>query len=67
MVFQYGPLTLKEIRRVARVTVETLANCDLNCCLFGSAACAIYGMANRVPNVSDSLFTLIRIFKTSIL
>jgi len=41
---------LKEIEKVARVTTATLAEYGLECCLFGSTACAMYG-ASRVPNV----------------
>ncbi|KAG5653857.1 hypothetical protein H0H81_009936 [Sphagnurus paluster] len=46
-------LTAQEIRRVARTTIATLAGQGLESCLFGSAACAIYGMTHRVPNDVD--------------
>ena len=45
------PLIAREIRKVARATVNALAVNGLRSCLFGSAACAIYGMRNRIPNV----------------
>jgi hypothetical protein len=45
------PLTGREIRKAARAAVAVLEAYDLRCCLFGSAACAIYGMENRAPNV----------------
>lgn len=45
------PLTGKEVRRAARAAVAVLEANGLDCCLFGSAACAIYGMENREPNV----------------
>lgn len=47
------PLTGREIRKAARAAVSALEENNLNCCLFGSAACAIYGM-DREPNVSQS-------------
>ncbi|RDB18619.1 hypothetical protein Hypma_014709 [Hypsizygus marmoreus] len=53
MPYPTGPLTGKEIRKVARATITTLAEEGLDACLFGSAACAIYGMENREPNDID--------------
>ncbi|KAF8219289.1 hypothetical protein L208DRAFT_767547 [Tricholoma matsutake] len=47
------PLTGKEVRRAARAAVAVLEANGLDCCLFGSAACAIYGMENREPNDVD--------------
>lgn len=44
-------LTKKDVRRVARRVVETLEQGGYTCCLYGSAACSVYGMG-RVPAVS---------------
>ncbi|KAF8631096.1 hypothetical protein AX17_005141 [Amanita inopinata Kibby_2008] len=50
------PLTAHDIRRVARRTVDTLRdNGYSHCCLFGSAACSVWGMDNRIPNDIDVL------------
>jgi hypothetical protein len=49
------PLTGREIRKAARAAVTVLEANGLSCCLFGSAACAIYGMENREPNVRTYL------------
>ncbi|PFH48735.1 hypothetical protein AMATHDRAFT_149189 [Amanita thiersii Skay4041] len=46
-------LPASEIRRVSRRTVEALERLDYECCLFGSAACHLWGMAHRVPNDID--------------
>lgn len=45
--------TPEEIRKTARAAVSALEKNNLKACLFGSAACAIYGMENRVPNDVD--------------
>ena len=49
-------LTKEDIRKTARATALALAASNLDCCLFGSAACSMYGMS-RVPNVSVGLLT----------
>ncbi|KIL64856.1 hypothetical protein M378DRAFT_178612 [Amanita muscaria Koide BX008] len=48
-------LTKKQVRRVARRTVEALKANGYTCCLFGSAACSMIGGndASRVPNDLD--------------
>jgi hypothetical protein len=46
--------TPDEIRKTARAAVSALEKNNLKACLFGSAACAIYGMENRDPNVSNA-------------
>ena len=51
-------LTRKEIRQVARRTIEKLEEGGYKCCVFGSAACSIWGM-DRVPNVGHFYLTLI--------
>ena len=43
--------TAEEIRTVARKAVTALTSQGLSCCLFGSAACLLYGNG-RAPNVS---------------
>ena len=43
-------LTKEDIENATRATVSALAASNLDCCLFGSAACSLYGMS-RVPNV----------------
>ncbi|KAF8633076.1 hypothetical protein AX15_001524 [Amanita polypyramis BW_CC] len=45
-------LTKKDIRRVARRTVEAIEEGGYTCCLFGSAACSVWGMS-RVPGDID--------------
>jgi len=52
-VVRSGPLTAREIRKAARAAITTLEGHNLRACLFGSAACAIYGMEHRVPNDVD--------------
>ncbi|KIL64857.1 hypothetical protein M378DRAFT_162705 [Amanita muscaria Koide BX008] len=44
---------MKDIRRVARRTVEALEEGGYRCCLFGSAACNLWGMSYRMPNDID--------------
>ncbi|KAG6889598.1 hypothetical protein C0995_016124 [Termitomyces sp. Mi166 len=46
-------LTGKDIRKAARAAVAALKEHGLDACLFGSAACAIYGTENREPNDVD--------------
>ncbi|KAG5735619.1 hypothetical protein E4T56_gene6942 [Termitomyces sp. T112] len=43
----------KDIRKAARAAVAALNEHGLDSCLFGSAACAIYGTENREPNDVD--------------
>lgn len=43
--------TGREVRKVARAVITILEDNGFICSLFGSAACAIYGMDNRQPNV----------------
>ncbi|KAF8067487.1 hypothetical protein FPV67DRAFT_1669368 [Lyophyllum atratum] len=45
------PLTVTRIRQAAREAIWVLEIHNFKACLFGSAACAIYGMENREPNV----------------
>lgn len=45
------PLSALEVRRAARAAVKVLRDSGYECCLFGSAACSIYGMSSRDPNV----------------
>ena len=45
-------LTILDVRNAARAAVSALAANNLDCCLFGSAACSMYGIS-RVPNVRD--------------
>lgn len=49
--YRSAPITGREIRKTARAAVAVLTAHGLDCCLFGSVACAIYGMENREPNV----------------
>ncbi|KZT18540.1 hypothetical protein NEOLEDRAFT_1079861 [Neolentinus lepideus HHB14362 ss-1] len=44
--------TVKEIRSVARTATRILKDEHLNCCVFGSLACNLYG-TNRRPNDVD--------------
>ncbi|KAF8633079.1 hypothetical protein AX15_001527 [Amanita polypyramis BW_CC] len=44
-----GKLTTREIRRVARRTIEKLEDGGFRCCVFGSLACSVWGMQDRVP------------------
>jgi len=48
-------LTMQDIRKTARRTAEALAVYNLKSCLFGSAACAMYGMDYRVPGDIDMI------------
>ncbi|KAK7038868.1 hypothetical protein VNI00_010498 [Paramarasmius palmivorus] len=48
-----GPSNAKQVRKAAREAVQALADNNIKCCLFGSAACHIYGMQNRVPGDVD--------------
>ncbi|ESK89156.1 hypothetical protein Moror_5251 [Moniliophthora roreri MCA 2997] len=41
--------TAKEVRKAARAAVQALADNNIDCCVFGSAACHFYGMENRDP------------------
>ncbi len=43
--------TLEEIYEVSKKAVDIFRSYGLKCCLFGSAACALYGV-ERTPNVS---------------
>jgi len=45
-------LTKQDIRKTSRATAAALAAHGLNSCLFGSAACSMYGL-NRLPNDVD--------------
>jgi len=47
------PLTGKEIRKATRAAVAAIEANALRCCVFGSVACAIYGMEHREPNDVD--------------
>ncbi|KAK0501797.1 hypothetical protein EDD18DRAFT_1279505 [Armillaria luteobubalina] len=47
------PLSALEVRRAARAAVKVLGDSGYECCLFGSAACSIYGMNYREPNDAD--------------
>ncbi|KAF8633077.1 hypothetical protein AX15_001525 [Amanita polypyramis BW_CC] len=46
-------LTKENIRTVALRTVAILRDNGFNCCLFGSTACAAWGMKKRIPNDVD--------------
>ncbi|KAF7984318.1 hypothetical protein HWV62_15305 [Athelia sp. TMB] len=46
------PLGLPDIRKTSRATAAALLVHNIPCCLFGSAACSMYGM-RRVPNDID--------------
>ncbi|KAK7038858.1 hypothetical protein VNI00_010488 [Paramarasmius palmivorus] len=48
-----GPYNAKEVRKAARRAVQALADNNIDCCLFGSAACHVYGMQNRDPEDVD--------------
>ncbi|KAG6874740.1 hypothetical protein C0992_006760 [Termitomyces sp. T32_za158] len=51
-MYSYRPeLNGGDIREAARATVAAFSKYGLKSCLFGSAACAIYGTLNREPNV----------------
>ncbi|KII91364.1 hypothetical protein PLICRDRAFT_104445 [Plicaturopsis crispa FD-325 SS-3] len=45
---------MREIRRAAKATTRALEDNGLRCCLFGSAACSVYGIS-RTPNDIDML------------
>jgi hypothetical protein len=45
-------LTTKDVRRVARRTIEILKRGNYKCAVFGSLACSVWGMDRR-PGVSD--------------
>ncbi|KAJ8087720.1 hypothetical protein PM082_006557 [Marasmius tenuissimus] len=47
------PNDSREVRRAARATIAALAEYNIESCVFGSAACQIYGMSDRVPNDVD--------------
>ncbi|KAF9008329.1 hypothetical protein BDQ17DRAFT_1237020 [Cyathus striatus] len=47
------PPSEEEIWKATRAAVAALAENGLNCYIFGSAACAIYGMKNRYPKDVD--------------
>ena len=47
------PATYEEIRDIAGRAVATLRTHGYSCCLFGSAACALYGV-DRCPKVHKS-------------
>jgi len=49
---QSRPLRRQDIRKTSRATAAALAVSGLHSCLFGSAACSMYGMT-RVPNDVD--------------
>ncbi|KAG6916933.1 hypothetical protein DXG01_004620 [Tephrocybe rancida] len=44
-------LSGEEIRSTARAALAVLKNQNLSACLVGGAACAIYGMTSRTPNI----------------
>lgn len=44
--------TIEEMREVARRAIEILEGRNIRCCLFGSAACSLYG-TSRCPNDVD--------------
>ena len=46
------PVTVDEIYDVAEQAVDIFRSHDLHTCLFGSAACSLYGV-DRTPNVSS--------------
>lgn len=48
------PLAVQDIRKAARATAAVLLVHGIACCLFGSAACSMYGM-RRVPNDIDMI------------
>ncbi|KAF8330961.1 hypothetical protein F5887DRAFT_895365 [Amanita rubescens] len=50
-------LTKKDIRRVARRVVETLEQGGYTCCLYGSAACSVYGMERVPADIDVVVFT----------
>lgn len=66
MPWQARPLTAKEIRKAARAAISALEQHNLRSCLFGSAACALYGMANRIPNVNILFYPFITVVDDSV-
>lgn len=46
------PLTRQDIRKTSRATIAALAVYGVDSCLFGSAACSMYGV-RRIPNVGQ--------------
>ncbi|EAU82993.1 hypothetical protein CC1G_09255 [Coprinopsis cinerea okayama7 len=48
-----GPLLRREVMHTARRAIEILEDEGFTCCLFGSTACAEYGMRNRTPKDVD--------------
>ncbi|KAH6885692.1 hypothetical protein BKA70DRAFT_1123753, partial [Coprinopsis sp. MPI-PUGE-AT-0042] len=48
-----GPLLWREIKQTAREAIESLQNEGLHACLFGSAACAFYGMPESSANCTS--------------
>ncbi|EIN09003.1 hypothetical protein PUNSTDRAFT_68008 [Punctularia strigosozonata HHB-11173 SS5] len=53
----HSPPTASEIRQVARVTVDIFASHNIPCCLFGGAACALYGTTRTPGDVDLVVFT----------
>ncbi|KAE9403041.1 hypothetical protein BT96DRAFT_512333 [Gymnopus androsaceus JB14] len=45
--------TPKQVRKAARTAINIFNEHGINCCLFGSLACHIYGMRNRDPEDVD--------------
>ncbi|KAG7097939.1 hypothetical protein E1B28_005250 [Marasmius oreades] len=45
--------TSQEVRKAGRAAVAALIQNNIRSCLFGSAACQIYGMKNRLPKDVD--------------
>lgn len=50
------PASEEEILGVSRMVVDIFNSVGLRCCLFGSAACYLFGV-NRTPNVSHISFS----------
>ncbi|KAL0578771.1 hypothetical protein V5O48_003224 [Marasmius crinis-equi] len=48
-----GPTSSQEVRKAVRAAVAALAANRIRSCVFGSAACQIYGMNNRIPEDVD--------------
>ncbi|EIW74407.1 hypothetical protein CONPUDRAFT_140525 [Coniophora puteana RWD-64-598 SS2] len=48
-----SPSKRRAINGIARITANVLHEAGYRCCLFGSAACSIYGMRNRDPRDVD--------------
>ncbi|TFK21752.1 hypothetical protein FA15DRAFT_597351 [Coprinopsis marcescibilis] len=47
------PLRRSQVLQVARRAIRVLESQGYECCLFGSTACALYGMQNRTPKDVD--------------